>query len=244
MKRLICLLTALMLLCAFALAEDETASHIRSWDAKAGYVYVTLGQYEQTADSEMKPIIWRVLSTDGSTARLLSEYVLFAHCMHSNYRQYEKEFKGDFAQTELALLLNGEFADHAFTEAELNALVPHETYGRIYLLTAADLKDKSLGFVSNESRKGWATEYAIEVTGAFVYQRKMGKHSPYWVMDQSTTNKQGARCTKQEGDIGYINVITLNEGARPTCVVDLSRVQILGGQGTLEEPYALGANEP
>lgn len=238
MNRLICLLLTMLLLCACALAEDT--SPIRGYDAKAGYVYVTLGQYEQTAEGELQPIIWRVLSTDNDTARLFSEYVLFAHRMHGDYKQYEKEFKGDYAQTELALLLNGEFAEHAFTEAELNVMIPHEQYGRIYLLTGADLKDKSLGFGTNQSRKGWGTAYALEVTGLYSYfNRKEGAHSPYWIMDQSTTNRQAARCTKLKGDIGYINVITLNEGVRPTCIIDLSLVSIQSGSGTLEDPYHL-----
>ena len=37
---------------------------LRGYTKSDGYVYVTLGQYPQTADGGVEPILWRVLTVD------------------------------------------------------------------------------------------------------------------------------------------------------------------------------------
>ena len=39
--------------------------------------------------------------------------------------------------------------------------------------------------------------------------------------------------------MGYINVITEDEGMRPACWLDMTKVVILSGTGTMEDPYVL-----
>ena len=46
-----------------------------------------------------------------------------------------------------------------------------------------------------------------------------------------------ARCIKSKGELGRINVITLDEGMRPACYLSLSASEISGGTGTLDDPY-------
>ena len=241
LTKLLALALAMLLMIPAAMAEDE----LRGYDKKEGYVYVTLGTFPQTAEGEEKPVVWRVLETEDSRAYLLSEYVLLAHRMHGDYTEYANKptakknpgFDGDFAQTELSLYMNSEFAAH-FTAGELALLTPHETMGLFFLVTADDLKDKSLGFGTNESRKAWATDYAKE-NGLFVYGSKYGKHSPYWTCDQSSSDARHARCTKDQGELGRINVITEDLGMRPACYLDLTKAVIASGDGTLENPFAL-----
>ena len=233
MKRVVCLVAVLMLCLGQAGAVSLTG-----YSSRTGYQYVTFGRYEQTADSQVQPILWRVLRVDEGSAYLCSEYVLLAHRIHGSDKEYVT-FKGDFTKTEMWSFLNGEFAQHAFTADELDAILDSQPFGKIYLLSAADLKDKSLGFGSDKARKAWGTEYAVKVTGLFVYRAVFGSHSPYWTSERSTAYKYGWRCIKQSGGIGYINVITLNEGCRPVCNVLTDKVTVTGGSGTKDDPYVL-----
>ena len=111
-RRVLLLLTAALILSVSALAEDG----LRGYTKEEGYVYLHLGQYKQTADGGVMPILWRVLTTDDEKAYLLSEYILFARALHNNRNEYAK-FKGDFAQTELCNYLNTTFAEEAFTDS-------------------------------------------------------------------------------------------------------------------------------
>ena len=244
--RLVSLLLAMSCLCACALGEDA----LRGYDAKAGYVYLTLGSFPQTAQGEELPILWRVLSAQEGRALLLSEYVLEARRIHGDYKEYANQpthktkpgFGGDFTQTEMSRYLNGDFAAR-FTEEERALLVPDETLGLFFLLSSDDLKNAAYGFTSNQSRKAWGTEYAI-ANGLFVYRAARGSHSPYWSRSQSSTNPQGARCIKSQGELGYINVITEDEGMRPACWLDVTKACILLGTGTKDDPFLLTAALP
>ena len=60
MKRLqFCLALAFLLLPAIA-ARSES-NHLLPYTPTAGYTYLTLGRYPQTAEGEVQPILWRVL---------------------------------------------------------------------------------------------------------------------------------------------------------------------------------------
>ena len=54
---------------------------------------------------------------------------------------------------------------------------------------------------------------------------------------QSSSDARHARCIKSKGELGRINVITLDEGMRPACYLSLSASEISGGTGTLDDPY-------
>lgn len=245
LTRFMCILMAMLTLCACTMAEE--VSPLRGYDKKAGYVYLTLGTFPQTKEGERLPILWRVLSVEDGKALILSEYVLEARRIHGDYKEYANKptnkknpgFNGDFTQTEMAKYLNGDFTAN-FTEAELATLTADETYGMFFLLSGDDLKNAKYGFTSNESRKAWGTEYAL-ANGLFKYMANRGSHSPYWTRTQSTSNTQGARCIKSQGEIGYINVITEDEGMRPACWLDLAQVDILSGSGTKDDPFVLNS---
>ena len=172
MKRIIALLLAALLMVSCALADVA----LRGYDAKSGYVYVTLGQCPQDADGGVEPIVWRVLSVEDSRAYLLSEYVLEARPIHSDYQEYANKptnkkkpgFNGDFTQTEMSRYLCGDFAQNCFTDDERAMLTPDDTFGLFFLASDADLKNKAYGFTSNESRKAWGTPYAL-ANGLFKY---------------------------------------------------------------------------
>ena len=246
--RFVCLLLAMMTLTpVYAEENGDEVPLLRGWDKKAGYQYLTLGTFPQTKEGEELPILWRVLTVEGDKALILSEYVLEARPLHGDYKEYANKptnkkkpgFGGDFTQTDMAKYLNGDFAAR-FTIGEIGQIAPDETLGMFFLLSGDELKNKAWGFTSNESRKAWGTDYA-KANGLFVYGSHRGNHSPYWTRTQSTTNIQAARCIKSQGELGYINVITEDEGVRPACWLDLTAVDILSGAGTMEDPFEINA---
>ena len=243
LTRFMCLLMAMM--CLIPAMAEETDPTLRGYDKKAGYVYLTLGTFPQTAEGERLPILWRVLSVEDGKALILSEYILEARRIHGDYKEYANKptnkkypgFNGDFTKTEMSLYLNGEFTAN-FAIGEIGQIAPDETLGLFFLLSGDDLKNAKYGFTSNNSRKAWGTEYAL-ANGLFKYMANRGSHSPYWTRTPSTSNTQGARCIKSKGELGYINVITEDEGMRPACCLDLTKVEILSGTGTKDDPYTL-----
>ncbi len=246
-------IAAVFLLLCLLLGAAAAAEDLRGYEKENGYVYVTLGRYPQTREGGVLPILWRVLTVDGEKAYLCSEYVLFARPMHPDLREYRDRLKGDFAQTELCHYLNTDFAQAAFTEEELAMLLPCGNYGRVFLLDASDVTNKAIGMgkETNMKREGpglraWGTEWAIHNNGVqkekqrlYVFQKKYGSHSPYWVRNQSTTDGRHARCTKDGGQLGHIEVGRENEGVRPAVYLALDRYAVAGGSGTMEDPFVL-----
>ena len=192
MKRVI----AVLMICCLAALLPVLASGeeglLQGYSREEGYVYLTLGEYPQTEDGGVEPILWRVLETDGEKAYLLSEYILFARPMHITRREvssdkakadysrndYRDELKGDFAQTELCEYLNGPFAETAFSPEELDMMVPFENFGRVFLVSREDMKNKDYGLGStnpgttsakkieaNPGVRAWGTPWAIHNNG-------------------------------------------------------------------------------
>ena len=171
--RLLILLALLLSILGTAAGE----SALRGYSKEEGYVYLRLGRYPQTASGGIEPILWRVLTVDNEKAYLLSEYILFARAMHTNRGEYQK-FKGDFAQTELCGYLNTTFAGEAFTEEELSMLLPCENFGKVFLISRDDMRNKEIGLgetvkgstnpqkiLANPGLQTWGTEWAIENNG-------------------------------------------------------------------------------
>ncbi|MBR6164518.1 MAG: hypothetical protein IKQ45_01165 [Clostridia bacterium] len=209
------------------------AAHQKFYQDKANR-----GKTYDPGDLAPDPILWRVLAADSEKTFLCSEFILFAAPLDTDRKAYRKN-GSDFGQTELCARLNGEFAQTAFTEGELSLMLPRETFGNIFLLSAEEMDDKTLGFGTKQARKTWATEYAIRVTGAFVYQVKMGNHSPCWTRTQCKTKPNAGRCTKQEGTIGYYDCTNPEEGVRPCVWLDPEGYRIESGSGTREDPYVI-----
>ena len=228
---------AALLLPQLSLAEEGRA--LRGYSPDGGYVYLNLGETEQTLEGDVLPIVWRVLSVEEDRAYIVSEYVLGNHRIHPDDNEWIA-FGADFAKTEMCEFLNGTFAPKVFTEEELSYIVETEKYGRMFLLSSDDPKNKAYGFGTDKSRKAWGTEYAV-ANGLFKYGVGNGSHSPYWTLTQSSTAPYAARCTKAKGNLGWIRVVVENEGYRPACYLDLNACAVVGGKGTLDDPYLLGS---
>ena len=254
------LLAALCLLMALPAAAQE---QLRGYDKKAGYQYIAFGSFPQEADGTVHPILWRVLDVNDEYAYLLSEYVLFGNRIDPDDVYYQ-DIKGDFSKTEMFRLLNGPFdgdpipleeqkalnekerlgyayiaptcfADTAFTDTEKAMLIEDEALGKVFLASADDLKNKDYGFTSSKARQAYGTAYAYE-TGLFEYQNHT---SPYWTRSQSVSYKYATRCTKVDGDLGYIRCVVMNEGCRPAIRLSSEALTIAAGSGTMEDPFTL-----
>ena len=259
-KRFVSLLILLCVLCFQTVFQAASSRAEALFPNAAGNVYVHFGSYPQWIDggtpkeetwnwSRNKlltnppevaptPILWRVLECTEDQALLLSEYVLFAHPVHTNVSEYKK-IGASFEKTQLSQLLNGTFLSEAFTPEEQALLLENEAGCRVSLLTAKELNNKAYGLGTKATRKAWATEYAIRVTDVFVYQPKGGQHTPYWLQDQASSDKRHARCTKVSGEIGHIVADRENEGVRPVIRLYAAAAEILSGSGTMEDPYIL-----
>ena len=259
MKKILMLALVLVwALTACAFAEDFA---LRGYDNKDGYQYVQLGEFPQDEDGTVRPILWRVLSVDDTQAYLLSEYILFNNRVHPDDKEYIA-FNAAFNQTEMYQLLNGPFEgnpipqeeqdtlkakerlgrvhiaeicfkDQAFTADEQNMLVTDEELGMVFLASADDLKNPQMGFSSAKSRQAHGTQYAL-ANGLFRYQNGT---SPYWTRSQSSSHAYGTRCTKVDGNLGYIRCVVMNEGCRPAVRLSVADLQPIGGSGTMDDPY-------
>lgn len=260
MRKIFCCFAVFLMIGLVTCAAVADVS-LCGYDGKEGYQYVTFGRFPQTAQGKVQPIVWRVLEADTQSAYLLSEYILFNNRIHPDDNEYIA-FGGAFNQTEIYALLNGPFErvmipeegeeylrrkgyygraydaeicflDQAFTAQEQAYLVSDDALGKVFLPTAGDLKNGKYGFVSSNARRGYGTQFAL-AGGLFQYSNGS---SPYWTRTQSDTYAYAARCTKQEGKLGYIRCVVMNEGCRPAIRLALDNLTLSGGRGTRQDPF-------
>lgn len=205
------------------------------------YQYIALGSYPQGADGSAGPILWRVLGTTQGKALLLSEYILAAAPLHPDSPAYAA-MDGAWRETGLFTWLNDSFFHSAFAPAEQALLCADEKQGRVFVLTAADLRNRAYGLGSDQARLGVGTPYAL-AQGLFQYRTSPGGRgsSPYWTRTSAWELPEGAYCTKMDGRIGYARSGLHNTGVRPALwlTLDQGRIQAIAGDGSLAQPWVL-----
>lgn len=228
---------AITLLLASAPCAMAENSVLHGYTKGYGWQYIELGEYPQTLEGGLEPILWRVLSVENGKAYLLSEYVLLNHRIDPDDAAYVLS-GGDFTKTEMYAFLNGVFLV-SFSKEELSGLVDDPVLGRVTLLSADDLRSDAYGFTGDAARVAYATPYAVQ-NGLYQYGLLHGNTSPYWTRNQHVTATYGAICTKAGGNLGYIRVVVQNEGCRPACTLVLEGIKIERGSGTKADPLQLG----
>lgn len=237
MKRFVCLVLIVMLQLGTVSVAEESV--LRNYDKKTKTLtYVTFGAFPTDADGSEKPIVWRVLNTDGQTAYLLSEYILEARQIHPSS---PTEHYVGWEKSDMYVYLNGDFMQTAFTKAQQKALTENaDDHSMVTLPALEDLKNAAYGFINEKSRQSQSTKYA-KANGLFVYQGK-NQYSPYWLRTLSKQHPTYAHMKLQDdGKIGFICVEVADVGMRPVITVNLSLVSISAGDGTLASPYVLTA---
>lgn len=225
---------AMMLIMACLLTGVLAAGEISGYDKKAGYVYVTFGQYPQGADGAVLPIRWRVLRVEGTTAHLLSDLVLDVHPVESDATGFD-----GWETAELRSWMEETFGEAAFGEEEQTALVADEQGERVTLPEADTLKDAALGFARDKDRTTQATPYA-QAQGIKTYNRG---EAAYWMRTRSTSNRSSQRLVISGGKLGYLNVASPDIGIRPVVALSLDIMEVTGGSGTQDDPYQLSVSK-
>ncbi len=270
MKRCAALILISCLLAAALVSGAAAEGELRGYSKEDGYVYVYLGAYPQRIDGGIPeenlnawkwasnkisdlstvtiytdPILWRVLTVDDEKAYLCSEYILFSRPLHPSMKEY-REIGADFGNTELSHYLNETFAPEAFTEAELEMLLPCETFGKVFLLDSADANNKAYGLgkaakptAVKNNLKAWPTEYCAKTMKIFVASTKYGSNCAYWCRNQSKSDKRHGISTKVGGVLGHLHCDAEDIGVRPVVYLDLNAFSIGGGSGTRTDPYVI-----
>ncbi|MDD4081556.1 MAG: phosphodiester glycosidase family protein, partial [Eubacteriales bacterium] len=237
MKRFLALAALLALLAGGALAAD--GAWFRTYDEEAGYSYAAFGRYPFEADGTEKPILWRALKEEGGGVYLMSGYIIEVSRLHSVAFGYP-----GWDEADLNTWLNGAFIAQAFSPDEAAALLEMPGLGRVSLPGSDDIKDKALGFGTDESRRALGTPWA-DSRGLFFYRHE--GHSPYWTRTPSSRDFAHLT-TKLQGNIGYLGVTAEDLGVRPVMTLAMDKVRVAGGSGSLADPYTLvpisGAEAP
>ena len=232
MKKIIAVALLFVMVCSLNFVQAE----IKGYDEKTRtYQYVAFGQYPQGAEGEIKPILWRVLEADDEKVYLLSEYILFAKAVHSVYLEFHNDFKLDVRKTEMFLHLNDGFMKEAFTAEQQMKMVEEPEHGWVSLPSVADIKNPAYGFVEDKDRRGYGTPYALNHL-LFMYGNES---SPYWTRDYSTSQDGSMRCTKVQGNTGFIRCQSIDLGARPVIWLKTAALMEATGEGTRENPFIM-----
>ena len=260
-------LAPLLLSCCAALAE-ETVS-LRGYDAETrSYQYVTFGRYPYEEDGTEAPVMWRVLGRgvpgeddvlvqkdaaafnkekyangDDFTPETEDVYCLMtAHIIDTVlYHDVRDELDGPALDYQDALIyktLNGEILNRLFTPEEQSVLVEMPGRGKLSPPSRkGELFRTEYGFIAEDftkarNRPGMGTPYAF----AQGLRHVNGKYSWYWTTDW---RRYGQRWIV--GDDGHISVSGVDRegGIRLVVYVHADQLNILGGDGTGENPYQL-----
>lgn len=259
-------LLAAMLLASCAMAQETPFTGYNT--ETFTYQYVTFGSYPHSAKGETAPLLWRVLGpgVPGTDDVLLSEEVeAFNKDKHANgdefteetqdvfclmtehiidtvlYHDVRDEFGGEALDYPDALIydaMNGEIISRMFTAEEQSVLVDMPGRGKLSPASRkGELFRRDYGFAAGDftkdrRRRATGTPYAF----AQGLRHVNGLYSWYWTTDW---RRYGSRWIV--GDDGHISVSGLDRkgGIRPVCYVHADRLQITGGDGTMENPYQL-----
>lgn len=259
-------LLALMLFGGCALAQDAPFAGYNQ--ETHSYQYVTFGRYPYTEEGEVAPLLWRVLGAgvpgeddvlvaeaaeafnkekyangDHFTAEtqdvfcLMTEYIIDTVLYHD----VRDELGGEALNYDDALIygaMNGDIIGRMFTAEEQSVLADMPGRGKLGLASRkGELFRRDYGFADGDftkdrRRRATGTPYAF----AQGLRHINGAYSWYWTTDW---RRYGARWIV--GDDGHISVSGLDRegGVRPVCYVHADRLKVVGGDGTIENPYQL-----
>ncbi|MGN0776153.1 MAG: hypothetical protein ACI4MM_05675 [Candidatus Ventricola sp.] len=265
-RKLAKVLFLLLLLAPAALAQD--APLLRGYDsATQEYEYATFGVYPYGENGEVAPVLWRVLGwgvpaeddvicksnypnrTDKKYANaddmtqenedvclLMTEYIIDTVLYHPE--RDETDDPGlDYADAYIRSVLCTDVLNTLFTQEEQAALVEMPGRGLLSLPSRrGELFSRLYGFVEEDfvklkTRSTTGTPYAFS-RGL----RRIDGNSWYWTTDWRAPGRRWI-----VGDNGHISVSGLDRegGIRPICYVRTGMLKIIGGDGTIDNPYQL-----
>ena len=225
MRKVVCFLLSMMILCFAALASGEAL--MLPQNVSVGDI-ITFGHYEQDCnlDNGREPIEWIVLDVQDGKALLLSRYGLDSRGYHQNWDDVTWE------TCSLRLWLNDRFLNAAFSAEEQSAILttpvdnsdsqgydwttPEEdkptggnnTQDQIFLLSIAEANrylNVTVENGNNTKSRVAPTAYAIFV-GAYSdseYQTDDGDAAGYWWLRSPGSTQSTAAGVLFDGSLSY-----------------------------------------
>ncbi len=195
---------------------------------------VTFGHYEQdNINNGKEPIEWLVLTVQGNYALLISRYNLDTQPYHTENASVTWE------TCSLREWLNDDFLNNAFT-AEEQQFIPYimvdnsqsqgfgeydsdggnNTADRIFVLSYAEA---SQYFSSDEERRSWPTEYAVE-QGAMVHELSSDQYwrKGFWWLRSPGYSNYNVFYVNDDGAMHHYGVNIGFISVRPALWVDLN----------------------
>lgn len=246
------ILTLGALLVLFLLLLVPAQAEIQGFVKGQGYQYVYFGEYPYEKDGTVQPVLWRVLSVRDSKALLLSEYIIDTDQVifvtdqktieNHSYRRIET-----FEESDLFPKLSSEYVDRLLGDDPIrNALAPQANGATLFLLNDEDYLNADYGFETSrwaewpsriKTHEAQGTPYAIKQRGLYVAHEN--DKSPYWVATVKSPTDYKLQIVGFNGHLSYGAYTRVNIGLRPAVCLDLTQVEISGGQGTKQSPYQL-----
>lgn len=183
---------------------------------------------------KFEPIQWRIL--DPSKGLVLCNSIIDSQAFNNNlyatgntstwWADYWKDsartiYANNYAKSDIKEWLNDDFYYTAFTEAN-RKIISTQTDGKICLLTRSDTTNNAYGFINDESRKAYGTDYA-KAQGLLV-----SEGSSIW-MTQSAASSLGINIScvyfdghtfdRESNDYGHTSMTF--HGVRPVLYLDM-----------------------
>lgn len=233
------LLAALLFLCCTAAAQVELHGFDKNLKGEK-YQFVTFGQYPYTSVSDVRPVTWRVLVVKDGSAFMITENVIdFTY-----YHNVKDEYGGpvlEYKDTMINAYCNNECINLLFTKDEQKALIEmEEGRGLLSCAKSEELLDRATGFRANPigvDKNRWAK--GTPFAHAKGLKQADEGHSWYWT---ATRRRPGYRYIV--GSDGHISAAASNRegGLRPAVYLDMSKVDVVSGEGTSKNPFIIRYN--
>ena len=262
MKKL--LAWVLCLVCAVSGAMAADVSDIHGFTKGEEYQRIILGSYPYEKDGTPAPLKWWVLYVQDGQALLMTQDVI--DVQQVIFCDNEKDAKARkfrritaFNESDLCAWMNGEMLDTISGDMNLRSALIDTQNGLMYPLTTLEYMNTDYGFPHSKAgtmedkpplpaarvRMAVGTPYAKnhELYSNFTGQTKLNvqaEHSPYWT---ATMAKEGDPACKKLQIVGYDGHLSwgvysrINIGVRPSARLDLSKIRVVGGSGTDEDPW-------
>ena len=244
-KALIWLLALLMLLSVPAMAEEDT--ELRGYWKGHGWKFVQLGQYPYEKNGKVAPVLWRVLEIKDNVALLITEYVIdtqqgIFETDQKKMDNYDYRRITCYEESDLMPWLNTVCIETLFGGDPVRSLlIPDETRGELFILNMDELRNPDYGFSANTwgeqpSRQAAGTPYAVRTKG--LYSDNNGKVS-YWAADIKDEEAYRLALVGFDGHLSWGGYTRTNVGLRLAIRVDLTELEVTGGEGTRQKPFVL-----
>ena len=243
-------LTMGAVLVLFLLLLVPAQAEIQGYVKGQGYNYVYFGEYPYDRDGTVQPVLWRVLAVRDNKALMLTEYLIDTDQVifvtdekmieNHSYRRIEK-----FEESDLFPKLSTEYVDRLLGDDPIrNALVAQPNGAILFMLNDEDYVNVEYGFERSrwaewpariKSHEAQGTPYSVKQRGLYVaHQNDM---SPYWVATVKSPTDYKLQIVGFNGHLSYGAYTRVNIGLRLAVQLDLSQIEISGGQGSKQSPY-------